>query len=61
MAKSKTRRDEMVALLALRDCEGLTFRELSARCGVPAATLNWWSWRLRGSGTLKVTHLAGEN
>ena len=56
--KTKTRRDEMVTLLALRDREGLTFRELSARCGVPAATLNWWSWRLRREAQPAFTELS---
>ena len=42
-----SRRAEIAALLALRDREGLTYEELSERCGLAAATLSWWSWRLR--------------
>ena len=42
-----SRRDEIAALLALRDREHLTYEELSARCGLAATTLSWWSWRLR--------------
>ena len=42
-----SRRAEVAALLALRDREGLTYEELSERCGLAATTLSWWSWRLR--------------
>lgn len=44
------RRDEVAALLALREREGLTYAELSKRCGLAPATLSWWSWRLRREG-----------
>ena len=33
--------------LALRKREGLTYRELSVRVGVPANTLCQWAWRFR--------------
>ena len=37
----------MDALLRQREREGLTFAGLSARSGVPAATLSWWNQRLK--------------
>jgi len=37
----------MARLLAQREREGLTYRELSERSGVPAHTLSWWAWKLR--------------
>jgi len=37
----------MIALLARREREGLSLRELSAKTGIAAGTLSWWSWRLR--------------
>lgn len=37
----------MQSLLALRDAEGLTYRELSERSGASIASLSWWSWKLR--------------
>lgn len=41
------RRREVQRWLALRDREGLTYRDLSARSGLPANTLAHWAWRLR--------------
>jgi transposase-like protein len=41
------RREDMVRLLQQRDEEGLTLNELSARSGVPAGTLGYWSAKLR--------------
>jgi hypothetical protein len=41
------RRNEMAALLARREREGLSLRELSEETGIPFGTLSWWSWRLR--------------
>ena len=41
------RRREVQRWLALRDREGLTYRNLSARSGIPANTLAHWAWRLR--------------
>jgi len=38
---------EISKLLAIRDREGLTYDELSARTGLAATTLQWWAWRLR--------------
>ena len=43
----RNRREEMARLLQQRERHGLTYRELSERCGVPAHTLSWWSWKLR--------------
>ena len=37
----------MAALLARRERDGLTLRELSEESGIPFGTLSWWSWRLR--------------
>ena len=41
------RRAEVRRWLALRKREGLTYRELSVRVGVPANTLCQWAWRFR--------------
>lgn len=41
------RRRAVQRWLSLRDREGLTYRELSARSGIPANTLTHWAWRLR--------------
>jgi len=43
------RRKEMAALLARRERDGLSLRELSEETGIPFGTLSWWSWRLRHS------------
>ena len=40
-------REKMEALLEERDREGLTYRALAERSGVPANTLAAWSYRLR--------------
>jgi len=37
----------MAALLARRERDGLSLRELSEETGIPFGTLSWWSWRLR--------------
>lgn len=37
----------MARWLALRDREGLTFRALAERSGIPVGTLAWWAWRAR--------------
>ncbi|MCP3918060.1 MAG: hypothetical protein GY711_21135 [bacterium] len=37
----------MRELLALRDSEGLTLRELSELCGVAQGTLSWWASEVR--------------
>ena len=42
-----SRRKEMARLLAQRERQGLTYRELSERSGIPAHTLSWWAWKLR--------------
>jgi hypothetical protein len=39
----------MAALLARRERDGLSLRELSEATGIPFGTLSWWSWRLRHS------------
>ena len=44
------RRGEVRRWLKLRDREGLTYRDLSARSGIPANTLAHWAWRLRREG-----------
>jgi len=41
------RRDVMAALLARRERDGLSLRQLSEESGIPFGTLSWWSWRLR--------------
>lgn len=41
------RRNEMAALLARRERDGLSLRALSEETGIPFGTLSWWSWRLR--------------
>lgn len=41
------RRQQMAALLARRDREGLTYEELSEVSGVPAGTLASWKSRFR--------------
>ena len=41
------RRKEIRRWLALRDREGLTYRELSQRSGVPVNTLAHWAWKLK--------------
>lgn len=40
-------REQVRRWLAKRNREGLTYRELSARVGVPANTLCQWAWRFR--------------
>lgn len=47
MDKNGDRRREIKRLFALRDSEGLTYRELSDHSGIPLGTLNWWAHRLR--------------
>ena len=47
-SKAWAREREMRELLALRDSDGLTLREVSELCGVPQGTLSWWAselWR----------------
>ena len=41
------REQEMRALLALREAEGLTMRELAAASEVPSGTLSWWAAEIR--------------
>jgi len=40
------RRREIGRWLALREREGLTFRALAERSGIPSGTLAWWAWRM---------------
>ena len=47
MSKRSDRRREMTRLLALRDREGLSLRELAERFDIPTGTLSWWAHRLR--------------
>ncbi len=44
------RRTEIGRWLAVREREGLTFRELARRSGICAGTLGHWAWRLRREG-----------
>ena len=41
------REQEMRKLLALRDSEGLTIRELAQASDTPAGTLSWWAAEIR--------------
>lgn len=49
------RRAEVRRWLALRKREGLTYRELSARVGMPANTLCQWAWRFRHESSPPTT------
>jgi len=44
------RREEIARLLEQRERGGLTYRELSQRCGLSPRTLSWWAWKLRREG-----------
>jgi transposase-like protein len=44
------RRATIRSWLALREREGLTYPQLSARSGINASTLAHWAWRLRREG-----------
>jgi hypothetical protein len=48
------RRQTVRRWLELRDLEGLTYAQLSARCGIPVNTLTHWAWRLRKEGAAAV-------
>ena len=37
----------MARLLALRESQGLSLRDLSDRSGIPTGTLSWWAHHLR--------------
>ncbi len=45
--KQRQNREEMEALLAMRESEGLTYRELAEQSGVPIFTLNYWAMKFR--------------
>jgi transposase-like protein len=45
--KRSDKRARYEALLRRREEEGLTYRELARRSGVPLGTLTWWSQELR--------------
>ena len=47
MASREVRRRQMTRLLARRESEGLSLRELSECSGIPVGTLSWWAHRLR--------------
>lgn len=47
MAHRSDRRREIERLFALRDAEGLTYRELSEHSGIPFGTISWWAHRRR--------------
>jgi hypothetical protein len=54
MLVSMDRREQMRRLLARRERLGLTLRELSSESGVPAGTLGYWAWKLRGDDDRKA-------
>ena len=55
-----TRREAMRGMLARRERQGLTFRELSEQTGTPVGTLAFWAWKLRqGSGGVRATARRG--
>jgi transcriptional regulator with XRE-family HTH domain len=47
MSKRSDRRREMTEVLALREQEGLSLRQLAEQFDIPVGTLSWWSHRLR--------------
>ena len=47
MAINPHRRTEIEQLLALRRTQGLTFKAISERSGIPVGTLSYWSNRPR--------------
>ena len=47
MARQVHERRRIEKLLAGRERQGLSFRELSEQSGVPAPTLAWWSAKVR--------------
>ena len=50
------RRQTVRRWLELRDREGLTYAQLSSRCGIPVNTLTHWAWRLRKEDAAPVDH-----
>ncbi len=53
--KERQNREEMEALLAMRKSEGLTYRELAERSGVPIFTLNYWAMKFRNENQVDST------
>lgn len=53
------RRQQMQKWLAVRERDGLTYRELSVRVGVPANSLCQWAWRLRHEAAAAVPKQRG--
>jgi hypothetical protein len=49
--KKRHRRADMERLLSERRAEGLTFRDLSERTGIPVPTLSYWAVKLRRERT----------
>ena len=47
MASQPDRRAEITRLLATRESQGLTFKALAERSGIPLGTLSYWSHKLR--------------
>jgi hypothetical protein len=45
--KNRHCREDVERLLSQRCAEGLSFRELSERCGIPIPTLSYWSGKLQ--------------
>ena len=55
MQRQRRSHAEMSVLLARRDSEGLTFKQLAAHSGVPLGTLLSWSRKLRKEATGPAT------
>lgn len=55
MQRQRRSHAEMSALLARRDSEGVTFKQLAADSGVPLGTLLSWSRKLRTETTAPAT------
>ena len=47
----------MEEVLAFREQEGLSLRQLSEEFGIPVGTLSWWAHRLRGEGEPAFTEV----
>lgn len=52
------RRQQMQRWLAIRERDGLTYRELSQRVGVSANALAQWAWRLRHDAAKRSSTVA---
>lgn len=52
-----THQQEIAALLAHREKEGLTYAELAEQTGYSKSTLSWWSWRLRREARVRFAEV----